>query len=116
MLQKEEAMDQRVQPQEDHDLLISLWTFMVGTNGDGLLGQFQAFKKETNDSFQEMQKQLAACWTIEDHKEAEKGYEKKSVEKEETRDRRKISAREWILGIALVVTTVATVVMPHIWK
>ena len=105
-------MDQRVQPKEDHDILISLWVFMVGTNGDGLLGQFQKFKEETNTNFDSVNKKLAACWTIDDHEKAEKGYVEKGKAKEETRNRRRISGREWVL----IAITFAAIVVPHFWK
>lgn len=44
-------MDLRIQPESDHDLLISLWTFLVGTNGNGFIAKFDEFAANTDARF-----------------------------------------------------------------
>jgi len=98
-------------PETDHDLLISLWTLLIGTNGDGLLGKFEKFTEKTDGRLDGIEKQLPMCWTRDDHEEAEKKYAAKDAE---NLHRRRISAREWILVAVAIVGPIAAVVVAKI--
>jgi hypothetical protein len=94
-------MDREI-PKSDHDLLISLWTFLVGVNGGGLIAKFDAFTEKTDGRLDTIEKKMPSLWTCEDHERAEKEYQAKDAEKEKSRqdvrERRKMSKREiWML-------------------
>jgi hypothetical protein len=97
-------MDREI-PTSDHDLLISLWTFLVGVNGGGLISKFDAFAQKTDDRLDTLEKKMPEVWTREDHLAAEKEYAERDEQKRkasvECKDRRKLSRRE----IAMLVAT-----------
>jgi len=116
--------EQRTLPTTDHDIMLSVWIWLVGTNGDGLLGKFDrsqerqmAFEERTDRRLTDIERQLPQCWTREDHIEAEKEYQAQDQAKEaKRRERRKVSGREWVLGLGVIFMAAVTIIAPHIWK
>ena len=106
-------MELRQQPQTDHDLLLSAWIFLVGSNGDGLLGKFEKFVEEFNDWRKSVDAQLLKTWTQEDHNEYIANEEECGDRRE---DRRKINTREWILICATIIIPIAAIIAGHFWK
>lgn len=94
-------MAHRTLPETDHDILISMWTLLVGTNGEGLLGKFESFSEETRKRLSYLDAQLPLMWTRAEHLKAEKEAAECA---EGQRDRRKISLREWVM---IVLTTIS---------
>ena len=106
-------MDLRPQPETDHDYLISLWVFLVGTNGDGLLGKFEKFTARTDERLDAVEKKLPGLWTREEHAAAEKAAEECD---DRRKDRRKISAREWMLIAMTIIGPIVAVIIAHFVK
>jgi hypothetical protein len=103
----------RTQPETDHDLLLSMWIWMVGTNGDGLLGKFDNFVEAFNEWKAGVDMKLKDSWTHTDHN----AYIKRTEDCEDTKaDRRKINAREWTLVIATIIIPIVAIVLSHFWK
>jgi hypothetical protein len=89
-------------PKTDHDILISMWTLLVGTNGEGLLGKFETFSDETRKHLTIIDAQLPKMWTRKEQLAAECAESERSAGE---KNRRRISLREWAL-IGLTATSV----------
>lgn len=87
-------MSEREIPKTDHDLLISLWTFMVGTNGNGLIAKFDDFAKCTDERLDAIERRQPEYWTKADHVAAEKEY---AAQARDRIDRRKLSRRDMVM-------------------
>lgn len=101
----------RPQPETDHDLLISLWTFLVGTNGNGLIAKFEEFSTATDKRLGVIEAQLPRCWTRDDHVEAVKETAARDAVNQ---DRRKISTREWALVAVSVLGPIIAVIIAKV--
>lgn len=97
----------RTLPETDHDILISMWTLLIGTNGEGLIGKFDSFREEARKHLAAIDGQLPKMWTREEHAAAEREAEECN---DRRNDRRKISLREWIM-ISLTAISVITVMV-----
>ena len=95
-------------PETDHDLTLSLWTFLVGTNGNGFIAKFDAFAEKTDSRLGSIETQLPRCWTRDDHEDAVK---KNADNQQRRQDRRKVSAREWALVAVSVLGPIAAVLI-----
>ena len=103
----------REQPKTDHDLLVSLWTLLIGTNGNGLLSRFDIFAAETRTRLSALESKIPGFWTRADHEE----YLLSEAECDDRREnRRKISGREWALVVVSVLGPIIAVVIAHFVK
>lgn len=105
---------QRRQPDNDHDLLVRIWTVLEGTNGDGLVTKFEEFSKETANEFTSIKAQIPFFWTREQHEEFEKHHlvEEEKLKKEEdaNRNRRHMGTRDWLLVAGAFMAPIVTVI------
>jgi hypothetical protein len=95
-------------PETDHDILISMWTTLVGTNGEGLLGKFEKFSEKTDFRLSAVEQKLPSMWTRQDHDKS------KAAEIEDAgiaKKRRKVSTREWILIAMTFIGPIAAVLI-----
>jgi hypothetical protein len=84
----------REQPETDHDLLVSLWTILIGTNGNGLLAKIDVLAEESRNRISALEKDSTTYWKRSDHDAYIKCENKNH---DIVKNRRKISLREWLL-------------------
>jgi len=115
--------EHREPPETQKERLDQLWHAMIGTNGHGMITMFNEFRKEMNEFMKEsreFQTALAhrlvqlesSVWTRDAHDKWEAGhdaeqdrYRRDIVDKWE---RRKMSAREWLMLLLTLVLAIAT--------
>ena len=102
-------MDVREAPSTDHDLLVRIWTILEGTNGSGLITRFGCVEKDVTD----IKAMIPNFWTKDQH---DKSIEAHEVKKDLLTNRRKVTKREWLLGIGVVSIPLIVMVVEHIWK
>jgi hypothetical protein len=90
-----------------------MWIWLVGTNGDGLLGKFEKFVAEMTEWREAVNKQLQSAWTQDDHEQ----YIKSEAEcNDQLKNRRKVSTREWLLLTLTFVGPIVAVLIAHFLK
>ena len=99
---------ERETPHTDHDLLVRIWTILEGTNGSGLITRFACIETTVT----EIKAVIPTLWTKEEHITTAKQLAEAQVK---LRNRRKITTREWVLGSAVVLVPVLTLVIAHYW-
>ena len=99
---------ERETPHTDHDLLVRIWTILEGTNGSGLITRFACVEKDVG----EIKAVIPTLWTKEQHITTAVALKEQQAK---IKDRRKISSREWVLGIAVIIVPLITLVVAHYW-
>ena len=101
-------MDVREVPSTDHDIMVRIWTILEGTNGSGLITRFGCLEKDVAD----IKSTIPNLWTKDQHAQSLDSYE---VRKDLLINRRRVSNREWLLGLGVVLVPVLTLIMAHYW-
>lgn len=101
-------MDVREVPSTDHDIMVRIWTILEGTNGSGLITRFGCLEKDVVD----IKSIIPNLWTKDQHAQSLDSYE---VRKDRLINRRRVSNREWLLGLGVVLVPVLTLIMAHYW-
>jgi len=100
---------ERETPSTDHDLLVRIWTILEGTNGSGLITRFACVEKDVG----EIKSLIPSLWTKDQHTQSLNQYETK---KDLLLNRRKVTAREWLLGVGVVTVPLLVLIVEHVWK
>jgi hypothetical protein len=103
----------RIQPETDHDLLVSLWTLLIGSNGNGLLSRFDSFATETRARLLSLESKAIGSWTKVDH---DAYVAAKTVSDDRKENRRRVSAREWSLVLVAIIGPIIAVLIDHYVK
>ena len=86
----------------DHDLLVRIWTILEGTNGSGLITRFACLEQDVND----IKHVMPNLWTREQHDDSIK-------EMRESKERRKISKRDWTLIAMTILGPIVAIIAAH---
>ena len=99
----------REAPSTDHDLLVRIWTILEGTNGSGLITRFGCVEKDVS----EIKSLIPNLWTKDQHEQATAVTR---AEHSLLKDRRKVTSREWFLGVGLLTIPLIVLIVEHFWK